>query len=439
MFILILPHKCDIMNFILFFEGGRKMDISAFFSKFFNFGTPMFAFIVVCLLYYIGEFISTATKAWIPSVFVTSALFLVGYWYVFPKDIVDISALGKPLGPFSVMLIITHMGTVINLKQLKAQWKIIVITIAALTGMTFGCLLLTPFIGKVYVYAGLPPLAGGVVAAIVMQTTCTELGLTVAATLAIALYAIQGFFGYPLTAVLLKKEGLSLLDKYRKHEISAEDDVASSDTPAKKAFRIIPAVPEKYNTPALILCKLVVVALIATMIGSIFSQLPVLRRLANPAVIALILGVIFTEIGFLEPNSMVRARADGILMIMLMLFVFNGYSTTTPQTLMAAIGPMLLIIITGVIFMCICASIVGKFLGVNYRMSMATSLTALYGFPPNYILTEEAVKAITSDKAEHEFLMSKLLPQMLVGGFVTVTLTSVVLASIFSEMLKAMH
>ena len=66
---------------------------------------------------------------------------------------------------------------------------------------------------------------------------------------------------------------------------------------------------------------------------------------------------------------------------------------------------------------------------------MALSLTALYGFPPNYVLTDEASKALAENREEYDFLMGQMLPKMLVGGFITVTITSVILAGIFINML----
>ena len=42
------------------------------------------AFVLCAAVYIIGEVVSTATKAWIPSVFVTAAIILVGYWTVLP-------------------------------------------------------------------------------------------------------------------------------------------------------------------------------------------------------------------------------------------------------------------------------------------------------------------------------------------------------------------
>ena len=97
------------------------------------------AFLVLAVVYYIGEFVGTKTKAWIPSVFVIASLFLFGYWTFFPKDIVALAGMGAPLGgTLVIMLCITHMGTIISIRQLLDQWKIICITLAGLAGMVAG-------------------------------------------------------------------------------------------------------------------------------------------------------------------------------------------------------------------------------------------------------------------------------------------------------------
>ena len=44
-------------------------------------------------------------------------------------------------------------------------------------------------------------------------------------------------------------------------------------------------------------------------------------------------------------------------------------------------------------------------------------------------------KALAETKEEHEYLMKAMLPQMIVGGFVTVTITSVIIAGIFVGLL----
>ena len=155
----------------------------------------------------------------------------------------------------------------------------------------------------------------------------------------------------------------------------------------------------------------------------------------NAAVITLVLGIVFTELGFLDKNSLQKSGSYGFLMYVLMIFVFSGLKDATPEMLLECIGPMFVIIVVGVIGMGILSIAVGKFLNVSWRMALATSLTALYGFPPNYILTEEAAKALAQTPEEKQFLMDNTLPQMIVGGFVTVTITSVIIAGIFVNLI----
>lgn len=394
------------------------------------------AFLILAIIYYIGEFIGTKTKASVPSVFVTAVLFLVGYWTFFPKDIVELAGMGAPLGGVLVILLcITHMGTIISIKQLIEQWKVIVITIAGLVGMVAFCwFICVPLVGKAFVIAGLPPLTGGIVAATMMNTAALEKGLLSAAVLAIAMYAIQGFVGYPLTAVLLKKEGRTLLTAYRKGEMklatsagTVDEDTGNMEVKVVERKKLIPPVPAKYSTTALILGKLMLTAYISNKLGALTGL--------NQAVWALILGITFTEIGFLEEDALNKAKSYGFLMFVLMIYVFAGLKDATPEILLEAIGPMVIIIVVGVIGMGIVSMLAGKILGVSLPMAFAVSLTALYGFPPNYILTEEAVKALAETSDEREFLMERMLPMMIVGGFITVTITSVVIAGLFVNLL----
>ena len=180
----------------------------------------MLAFVACAAAYIIGEVVSTMTKAWVPSVFVTAVVMLIGYWTVFPETLVTDSVLipfGSTLG---IYLCLTHMGTVISIKQLIEQWKTIVVCLAGLAGMCALCLVICPLVmDKAYVISGLPPLTGGIIAAVTMQEAAAEKGLADAALFAIAMYCVQGFAGYPLTAVCLQLEGKKMLQAYRSGDL----------------------------------------------------------------------------------------------------------------------------------------------------------------------------------------------------------------------------
>ena len=403
----------------------------------------MLAFVICGIVYFIGEAVSNLTKAWVPSVFVTAAVMLVGYWTIFPTTLVSDSMLIPFGSTVGIYLLITHMGTVISVKQLVAQWKTIVVCLAGLAGMCALCLGILPgIIGRDFVIAGLPPLTGGIVAATTMMNAANEKGLTEAAVFAITMYCVQGFAGYPLTAVCLQLEGKKLLKGYRSGELKIEgaaDGVDAvngklEDGTAKAAKKkLLPPVPANWNSTVVMLMKLGFVGWLATQLGSIV--IPVINMKISGAVYALILGIIFTTIGFLDENVLNKGNSYGIIMFALMMYVFDGLKDCTPDMLASIIGPMILLIVVGVAGMAILCFIVAKVLKMSFLLSFATALTALYGFPPNAVITEATCTALAQTPEEKEFLMSKMFPPMIVGGFTTVTITSVVIAGVFAGML----
>ena len=67
---------------------------------------------------------------------------------------------------------------------------------------------------------------------------------------------------------------------------------------------------------------------------------------------------------------------------------------------------------------------------------MPVGLTALFGFPADYLLCQEISRSVASDEHEEEAIMQDIYTPMLIGGFTTVTLSSVVVASILVSTLK---
>ena len=397
------------------------------------------AFVICAVAYLIGEAVSNVTKAWVPSVFVTAAILLIGYWTVIPTTLVSDSKLIPFGSTIGIYLLITHMGTIISVKQLAEQWKTIVVCLAGLAGMCGACLLICPMLmPREYVISGLPPLTGGIIAAVTMQTAAAEKGLAEAALFAIAMYCVQGFAGYPLTAACLQLEGKKLLKKFRAGEAVAADAAEIDKANALEAGavvekkKLIPPIPEKWNGPVMIFLKLGIVAWLSTQLGSIVF--PGIGKISG-AVWALVLGVIFTTLGFLDTNSLNKANSYGIIMFALMMYVFDGLKDSTPAMLGSVIGPMVILIVVGVAGMAICELIVAKLLKLSFTLAFANGLTALYGFPPNAIITENTCKALGETKEEFDYLMAEMYPSMIVGGFTTVTITSVIIAGIFAGML----
>lgn len=393
------------------------------------------AFVICAVAYVIGEVVSTLTKAWIPSVFVSAVVFLIGYWFIWPETLITDAAL-IPFGSTTgIYLVLVHMGTVISIKQLLEQWKVIVVCLAGLAGMCLLSLWICPMMmDRSFVISGLPPLTGGIVAAVTMQTAAAEKGLADAALFAIAMYCVQGFAGYPLTALCLQLEGRRLLKIYHAGgaqsaagAVGTVSEDGALQTNTKEGRRLIPAVPEKFDSDAVVFLKMGIAAWIASQIGNLTG--------ISGAVWALVIGIILTTIGFLDKDSLHRCNSYGIVMFALMMYVFDGLKTSTPEMLASIILPMIELIVVGVGGMAIFCFIVAKILKMSFCMAFATALTALYGFPPNAIITESVCTALAKTKEEKEYLMSQMFPAMIVGGFVTVTITSVIIAGAFAKML----
>ncbi|NLL36994.1 MAG: hypothetical protein GX256_05675 [Fretibacterium sp.] len=401
-------------------------------------------FFVVVLILAIGDLISTKTKAFVPSVFVAALLFLLGFWYNwFPKDIVDKAGMAGPVASLSTYLIIAHMGTMMSVRELCAEWKTIVIAAAGLVGMSV--LLLTVgrmLVGWEAVVIGTPPLSGGIVAAIMMAEAATQKGLTELAVLATVIYVVQGFAGYPLTALCLKSEGKRLLNIWH-NDKEALAHLTKSKEPGTPEVRqaLLPPLPEKYQTTFTHLTSLAVVGVVSDLAASSLKKYLISINPAygayslHPLVICLIFGAIAAELGIVERRPLNKAGSFGFLLTALMGFIMGMLNKATPAMMLEILRPLAIIIVVGVTGLLILSALVGKLLGYTRPMAMALSLTALYGFPPNYVLTDEASKALAENKEEYDFLMSQMLPKMLVGGFVTVTITSVILAGIFINLL----
>lgn len=400
--------------------------------------SQMLALVIIVGILLIGDLVAVRTKAWVPSMFVCAVLFLIGFWTFFPKDIVSIAGVPPVVATMMMYLLITNMGTLLSLDELKKQWKTIVIALFGILGiiailMTVGSLIF----GFETVVVAIPPLVGGVVSALIMSEGAKGAGLVTLSVFAIVIYVVQGFAGYPITSIVLKKEGERLLKLYRGGEMAHIKGTGNGQTEvataaAQPGLKLFKNLPEKYNTDFFKLFRLAFVAFLAYQVSALAA--PVVS--ISPFVLCLLFGVIASSVGFLERQVLQKANGFGIALMVLMLFIFDGLKQATPGMMIEILFPLIGTIVLAVVGMYIFSFIAGKVLKVSKHMAFAVSLTALYGFPADYIITNEVIKSLTDDEEEREMLTSHMLPPMLVGGFITVTIVSVILAGIFVGFLK---
>lgn len=378
-------------------------------------------FTVLMAIFAVSDIISTATKAMIPSMFSISVICVVLFWSgILPPDILELAGISSTLVYVVYYLQLPHMGALISMKEMIAQWKTVVICLAGLVGMciatmTVGILLF----GKLAALAGTPPLTGGIVAYLIVSEKAIAMNRPDLSTLALAVFVLQSFVGYPLTAFFLKKEAKRLIKDFRSGKTEGTVIVEA----AKK--KLLPSMPEKYVTNNTVLFKVAVAGVIGILI-TVFTN-----EFLSRYVILLIVGVILSEIGFLDHAPLIKSQVFGFSMVVIIGYVVvAGIGGTTPDVVFSMLVPAVGIIVVGSVGLCIAAAIVGRMVGFKKEMAMSVALTALYGYPGNYILSQESVKAVAENEEEKEYITSRIESKMIVGGFTTVTIASVFVASI---------
>lgn len=380
------------------------------------------AFFTMLLLVVVGEVISTATKAFVPSMFISAILYVIGFWTILPKDILQQGGVAKNLPTFLVMMMVVHLGSMLDLKELANQWKTVIVTLAGMLGilavvLTAGTLIL----GRDTAAIAAPPLTGGFVSAMMMQSVAPTERLAI---LAMAVYILQGFVGYPLTSICLKKEGYSVLKKYRAGEWTVQkNNKQSAGATTDSDNFIFPQIPQKYKSDFTHLLTMVILTVVSGYLDKLSGGY------VSKFVWALILGVFATSFGFIDKNVLVKSRSMGFVYSIIMIFVFAQLSSCTPDIVVQLIKDFAILIVLTTIGIAIFSIPVGKVFGWSVPMSFAIGLGSIAGgFPASYTLTVEAANVCAENEEEYQLLEEHMLPKTLVAGFVSATSGSVFIA-----------
>ena len=162
----------------------------------------LYCFMMVVAFLALGEMISTKTKAYVPSMFVTGVCFIIGFWtFIIPKDVVAVASFNVNFVLVCMSLLLVHLGTLMNLQKLLQQWKAVVVALCGVAGtMTIAMTIGKMFFGHNVVIAITPPLVGGVVATTLMSKALMDKGLILLAAMPVAMLVMHGFAGYPVAS-----------------------------------------------------------------------------------------------------------------------------------------------------------------------------------------------------------------------------------------------
>lgn len=401
-----------------------------------QFWNALTCFAVVAAVYAVSEWLSVKSKGTISSLIIASVLFIIGFWSgVFPADITNQTGLLVVMSSFGVALLITNLGTLIDMEDLCREWKTVVIAIGSILGIALVCFTVgTWLFGREYALTAAPPISGGTIAGIIVSGAAQEAGRPELGAFAILVLAFQKFFGMPIATLCLKHD---LNKKLKAGDF--DHDVVHNDNIKIPSMRIFKEPKKETNTPISNLTRLGIVAAIANFAGlaTLIPGSNPANYWLNPNIAYLLFGILFARLGFLQRANIDKAGAGGLLMFGLMVMLPGNFAKITPSELLAMVLPLvglLALCSVGIVIVCV---LLGKLLKYSPAMSAAIGVTAMFGYPGTQILSLESTGALECTDEQRQRALDYVMPKMIVGGFVTVTIASVAFAGIIAPIIFA--
>lgn len=400
-----------------------------------NFWNPITCFAVCILIFAFSEFLAHKTHGNVSLLVFVCLIFLICYWTgILPKDAAVKPGLAALMTNFGIAVVLTDLGTRISLEEMIGEWKTVLVAALGLLGIAVAAFTVGSWLfGREYALCAAPPISGGTVATVLVQQAAEAAGRPELGAFAFLVVSCQKFFGMPVATLSLKREATN---KLKSGYFDTEPVVAGGLK--LPSMRFIPDSPAYMKTPNWYLTKLALVSALANMVG-LATRIPgdgPENYILNPNIACLLFGLIFTRIGFLEKNSLAKSHSTGITMLGLMWTLPISLASVSPSAFLDMIIPVAGMFIFSIIGIIIIASIVGKLVGYSPYLSTAIACTCMMGYPSTEILPTEVVNSYTELTPEQKERMgSYLIPKMVVGGFVTVTIASVAFASIVCPMI----
>lgn len=385
----------------------------------------------------IGDIISTRTRARVPAILVAIILYLTLVWTgVVDGSVVSASVVNQ-FGVMVIAMALVHLGTIIPIKVLTAQWRAVLI---AVSGLVVALTLILTIVSLVYDYptavSGSGPIAGGILAMLITSQELEAQGLSHLMVIPATIIAIQGLVGIPIASALLRRYAVSFRARsplVAVHSPGSEnlahtvDDLPVGELPEdvpeeeflEETHRQL--LPQRYRSPAVLLAMVAGLGTFAFYLGDWTG--------VNYGIWSLLIGIACQYFGVLPHKALDEANSFGIVTAGILVVVLASMGGVTISQLLDSIGPVLLILALGVIGLLAGGMLAARLLKWDPKKAMPVSLTALIGFPADYIICEEIANSLGEDAEEREAIMDEILAPMLVGGFTSVSLASVLIAS----------
>lgn len=392
----------------------------------------MFAAVVLLACVALGELVSSATRARVPSLLVAMiAMAALTQTGVFPVQIAEASmfvGMGAILQP----AIMVHMGTLLPIASLKQQWRPIIVSVA---GMACAAGLILLVVSLVFDYgtavAGTGPLVGGIVSTLLTSEGLTSSGLTALAAIPTLVLMLQALPAMPLTSFLLKGHARGLI---------ARGEVKVDRDPSTGAVRLSPEAQAEADRktlirlPAGIRDNQMIMLFMVVAGGALAMFLQGLTGVSY-SLWGLGFGILCVWSGVMPRAALEKANSFSLGMVAIIVVVAVPLMGASMSEIFGSLGAVVTILLVGMTGIVVGGALAAKLLGWDLRLGLPVALTAMFGFPADYLITHEVARSASDDPELQKALLDRILPPMLIGGFTSVSAGSIVIASILVKTL----
>lgn len=385
-------------------------------------------FSIVLALFVIGDWLGIWTKAKLSSIFVVLISFLLLFLFkIVPADIIDKAGL-TAAASWATPMLVFHMGTMINLRQLIDEWRTVVTSVIGMAAAIIGILLVIPLIGRDAALVSIPVINGALVATNIMTEAATNKGLELAAMLPAVVFAIQKFVGTPIVSRCGLLEARNLLADFREKKAQGITLTASPESTTENKKVKFWEKHDRFYTANTCIFITVLGGLISAWLGTVTP--------INYSIIALVLSVVLCEAGLIPPKVLDKGKTSGFITMVVFAAIIPALAKISIENVATLAFYVVVIfaatIIASLLIVCVIPS--WKLMG-SRSLAFGIAMCQMLGFPSTFLISNEVALALSETEEEKEYVLGKIMPRFVVAGLASVTTLSIIVAGIFASIL----
>lgn len=389
--------------------------------------SPIMAFAAVALTFAVGDFVALKTRG-VVSTFLTAILVFIlfgGVLKVLPANLMDLSGLTGLIPTFGMVLILTNLGSTLDLNELKREWRTILVSLAGVAGVVLLCATVGRLVfGREYALTAIAPISGGIVATMITGDAANAAGRADLAGFASAVMALQLLVGLPVSSFFLRRAAVAYIGQGGHLE-------RRSGGGRRISIRVLPETPRSLDIPTAHFARLALVGGLAQLLSA--------RTGLNATICYLLLGALAAATGVLDQNSLKKAGGDGVMLLATYAYCTAAFLTMTFSQFASILLPVFGLLILGGIGVAVFSILMGLLFHWDPSLSIAVGLCCMLGYPVTYAVAMEVVNGASFGRdftpEQMQNLTDYILPKMLIAGVASVSVASVALAGVVAPLI----